>query len=212
MKKLAVCFLIFFMNVIPAMPLDSAGVVLKESSENKRQKSERDAKREADVKAKAELLGLGTDIKIVTLSSPPIFIHGIIENISADSLRLKAGDQIKQIKYSQIDTLRLAKQKYKAQGQVNPVAVRLIAIDLAKDKEVKLKLVSDKKIKGRILSVDSDSFIIYNSETIQREPVLFSKVVEIQEARMPGWKKGLIGVGIGIGILAIVYLVGASRD
>lgn len=212
MNKVLVCCLMFFMSVIPAMPLDGVGVVLKESHKNDQQKSDRDAKREAAIKEKAELLGLEKDVIISMRGFPPTYLRGIIENISVDSLGFKVGDQIQQIKYSQIDKLRLAKRKYKAKGQVDPVAIRLIVVDLAKDKEAKLKLASDTKIKGRILSFGSDSFTIWDTDTYRMERILFSEVTEIQEAKMPIWKKVLIGVGVGIFGAFIIFIAGATSD
>jgi hypothetical protein len=103
--------------------------------------------------------------------------------------------------------LRLAKQNYRAKGNVDPVAVRGVVIDLGMDKKARLKIVSGKKINGKILSVDSDSFAILNTDTYRMERVLFSEVAENQEAKMPIWKKVIIGVGAGIGIPLLVWLV-----
>ena len=103
--------------------------------------------------------------------------------------------------------MRLAKQNYRAKGNVDPVAVRGVVIDLGMDKKARLKIVSGKKINGKILSVDSDSFAILNTDTYRMERVLFSEVAENQEAKMPIWKKVIIGVGAGIGIPLLVWLV-----
>ena len=65
MKRFTAFCLMFFIGVIPAMPLEVRGDVLENKQDNDQNKSDKDAKREAAIKAKTELLGLGADVKIV---------------------------------------------------------------------------------------------------------------------------------------------------
>ena len=113
----------------------------------------------------------------------------------------------KQIKYSQIETLNLAKPEYKARGQVDPAAVRRVAIELGMDQRAKLKLISGQTIKGNIQSIESDHLEIADSETGRLETVPFSEVTEIQKEEKHGWVKwvvigGLIWLCVGLAYVA----------
>ena len=123
MKRFTAFCLMFFIGVIPAMPLEVRGDVLENKQDNDQNKSDKDAKREAAIKAKTELLGLGADVKIVmrrtNLSGEHIRHRGTINEISAEGFELQAKGETLHIQYSQIDRLVLAKNKYKANGQVD---------------------------------------------------------------------------------------------
>ena len=207
MKELIVFFLMFCVSVAPALPMDASEVVLEEIQDDDQQKSDKDAKREAEIKAKTELLGLGAEIKVKMRSavsrSHPVTHRGIIEEIFAEGIGLRVGDEIQQIRYSRIEKLNLTKDKYKAKEQVDPARVRQVAAEIGVGEKAKLKLVSNQEIKGRIRSVSVDSFLIADSKTGQTETVLFSEVTEIKKDRMPTWTRVAIIGGVVTAVLVI---------
>ena len=219
MKKFTAFCLMFFIGVIPAIPLERSAVVLENIQDNDQNKSDREAKREAALKAKTELLGLGADIKVVmrktNLRGEHIRHRGIIDEISADGFGLKAKDETLRIQYSQIDRLLLAKNKYKANGQVDPVKVRQVAAELGIGKGIQLKLISDRKMKGEIQSLTSDSLVIADLKKGQIETVPFDDIKEIKGKGMPAWGKALIIGGAVFGaliVVAAVYVAGVRGN
>ena len=214
MKRFSAFCLMFFVSVIPTMPLDAVEVALEKSPENNQQKSDKDAKREADIKAKAELLGVGAEIKIVMRSvlyrRDPETHRGIIDEISADGLSLQAKDETMRFRFSQIDRLNLTKNKYKAKGDADPVAVRRVVVEIGMGKKINLKLGSDQKSKGTIYSIASDDFAIVDSETDLIETVLFTDVIEISKTGMSNWLKYTIIGGAGLFIFGLIYAATAD--
>ena len=65
--------------------------------------------------------------------------------------------------------------------------------------KVKLKLIPDQEIKGKIQSIASDSFTISNAETSQIEKILFSDVTEIKKEEKE--KKALLKIEIPLKIV-----------
>ena len=205
MKELITFCLMICVIVTPAIPVGASEVVLENTQDKDQNKSDKDAKREAAVKEKAELLGLGAEIEVVMRKTNSrgerIHHRGILEEISAEGLGLKIKDKTTHIQYSQIDRLRLTENKYKANGQVDPVRVRQVAAELGVGKDIQLKLTSDKKITGELQSLSSDSLVIADSKKGLFETVPFREVKEIKGKGMPGWGKALIIGGVAFGAL-----------
>jgi ABC-type phosphate transport system auxiliary subunit len=210
MKRLIVFYLMFCVGVVPALPIDTSKVVPEEDQNDSQQKSDKDVKREAEIKAKVELLRLGAEVKVAmrgAYTKGKLTTHrGTIAEISDECLGLQVGDRTLQIDYDQIEELSLTKNKYKASGQVDPVAVRRVVADVGMGEKAKLKLDSDKKISGVIQSVASDSFTIADSKTGQTETVLFSEVTEIQKDKMSTGARVAIIAGVVAGILFGIFL------
>ncbi|MFW9917709.1 MAG: hypothetical protein ACFFGZ_19060 [Candidatus Thorarchaeota archaeon] len=217
MKKLFTFCLMFCVGVVPALPVSASEVVVEKYQDEDQQKSDRDAQREAAIREKAELMGLGTEVKVAirgVYSGRDLLTHrGIIAEISDEHLGLQVGDRTLQIDYGEIEKFSLTKNKYKANGQVDPARVRQVVAEVGIGKKAQLKLVSDKKITGTIQAIFSDSFTVADIETGQSETLLFSEVSEIQQkGKIPTWAKvtiidGVVGFGtlLVIGILMAVY-------
>jgi len=96
MKKLIALCLLFCISVCPAFPIDANKIVLKENG-NDRKKSDKDAQREAEIKTKAGLLGLGSEIKVVMRHSVnrshPVTHRGTIDEICNEGIVIQAGDK-----------------------------------------------------------------------------------------------------------------------
>lgn len=211
MKRFSAFCLMLCIGVIPAMPLGANEVVLENRQGNDQKKSDKDAKREASIKAKAELFGLGADVKVVmrrtNLQGEHVTHRGIISEISAEGFGLQVKDETLQIRYGQIDRLNLSKNKYKADGPVDPARVRQVAAELGTGKKIQLKLTSDKKMTGEILSFKSDSLVIAETNVGQIETVPYHDVKEIKGKGWPVWSKVLIIGGVAFTALAIASAI-----
>ncbi len=210
MRKQIVSFLIYCLVLMPAWHGSAGTFVHAEVRYGNPQKSDSRSKQEADIKAKAELLGLGADIKVVARRNSRgelIVYRGIIEDLSSDELKLQIRNETQPIDYDKIRKLNFYTDKYKTEGIVDPVAVRRVVVELGIGQKAKLMLHSDQRIKGSIQSIASDSFTINDLKTGQGKTISFAEVTAIQKEKFPGWATGLIvGGAATLGVLIWLFV------
>ncbi len=193
----------FSLSVIPASHISASEVVLEEFKDEDRQKSDKDARPEASIKEKAELLGLGADIRVVMrgidFQGQSLAYMGIIEENSADQLKPKIGNEIRPLDYGQIKELNFYTNRYKTQEQVDPDVVRRVADNIGIGQKVKIKLASDTKISGTIQSIEEEGFVVASNGKLV--PVKYAEVKEIKKKKFPAWGKAAIAVGAVVVLL-----------
>lgn len=130
------------------------------------------------VKAKVEGLGAGAEVRITLKDHKKL--KGRIERISGDAFGMAKGSQVKTIPYDDVSNLELASLRYEAKGQIDSARVRQVIFSLQPDRTAKVRLRSKTEIYGHVLSVDTNSFLIFDYASQKRITVLFDEVIRIE--------------------------------
>jgi short subunit dehydrogenase-like uncharacterized protein len=79
--------------------------------------------------------------------------------------------------------------------------------------KVKVKLKDQTKLKGYISNASGDSFTLSDSKTGQTRTLAYSDVAEVKkQGGLSLAAKIGIGVGAGIGVLGLLYVIGCHDD
>jgi hypothetical protein len=205
MRNVVVFCLMICASLTPVLPApvdDVAGQGRSDSS----QLSEKELNRQARLREKAELFGPGAQIQILMRGSAIETVYkGEIDEISANSLKLKTKDLILPIMYGQIESLNLIKRRYRANGKPDPVQVRRVAADIGIGEKATVDLVSSAHFSGKIESIDKESLTMNSQGRPQQ--IRFSEVKGIKRSQFPVWKQAVLGVGIGFAAVAIFMAI-----
>lgn len=191
MRRALVLCLVICISAVP-IPARSASDVQPQSA--------KELKRQAALKEKIEFMGLGAQIRVVTLGSSNVTYEGTIDEIAAENFKLKMKNQTLPFQYNQIRTVTLKDRRYKTLGQPDPVRIRQIVADMGVGEKAKVELTSNERFSGTIQSIQKDGFVI----SPQNRPVKFSEVKEIKKKQFPTWAKAAIIVGIAIAALDLL--------
>jgi len=187
--------------------MSNAGIgVPEEKGSVARNKSSKELEREAAFKEKVDLFGPGAQIRVVLRNtSTSVEYKGEIDEIAADSFKLRTNDRTLPIRYDQIGTLNLKERSYKAQGQPDPVQVRRVAAEIGIGQKVKVELASAKRFSGIMQSVDKEKILIGSREN--PVPVRLDDVRMLEKSHLPAWAKVVIAVGaVSVGLMVLVYV------
>jgi hypothetical protein len=203
MRK-ALAFLLMALMSLPAMSSTSAD--LPEPGQ-----SEKELKRQASFREKVESFGSGASIRVVMRGSSAKVEHrGEIDEISADSFKLRTKDHNLPIRYDQVEALSLKQCIYKAAGQPDPVQARRVAYDIGIGNKAKGELTTLKRFSGTIKSMEKEDFVINANGNLQT--VKFSDVKRIEKGQMPAWGKALLVVGIVVAVVLVLTGIGVALE
>jgi ribosome maturation factor RimP len=195
MKKALVLCLMICVSVIPALS-KSATIVQEQST--------KELEKQAALREKIELMGLGAQINVeMRGSSASVKYEGTIDEITPESFKLKMRDQILPIRYDQVKTLTLKQRRYKAQEQPDPARVRQVVADMGAGERAKIKLFSGVRLSGTIQSIEKETFVITSNG--RSLPIKYGEVTEIERKRFPAWAKVAIVGGVIFGLLFAVF-------
>jgi ribosome maturation factor RimP len=175
------------------------------------QQSVKDVIQAAKVKERVEGLGVGAEVTVKLNDGREQ--RGRIDNIAEENFQLTQNNQTFPLRYVDVADLHLVNPKYKAKGQVDPIRVRQVVINLGVGQQAKLKLISGVKIIGDIRAIDKEAFAIFDSGTNKRTSVPFSEVSELEKkSGSMGTGKQLLGMAIGVGAaIAILLAITLAR-
>lgn len=199
MRRALVLCLMICVSVIPVLSGSAGSVILEQSGGDDPKQSTKELKRQVALSEKVELMGSGAQIRVVMRSNAKLTYEGAIDEIAADSFKLKMKDQTLPIQYGQVAALSLKARAYKTRGQPDAVRVRQVVADIGVGEKAKVKLASNERFSGTIQSIEKESFVI----TSQERPVKFNEVKEIERKHLPMGAK----VGIAAGVTAGVFML-----
>jgi hypothetical protein len=204
MRRALVLSLMIFVSVIPVLPGSTGSVIFEQSGGDVPKQSTKELKRQAALSEKVELMGLGAQIRVVMRGSANLTYEGAIDEIAADSFKLKMKDQTLPIQYGQVEVLSLRARAYKTRGQPDPVQVRQVVADMGVGENAKVKLVSNDRFNGTIRSIEKEGFVVASKGN--PVSVKYGEVQEIEKKKFPAWGKVAIAAGVVVGLLAaLVY-------
>jgi ribosome maturation factor RimP len=201
MTKVVVLCLILCVSVMPVFP---ASAVFERTDNEMRGQSPKELQRQAEFRKKINLMGPGAEIRIALRgSSAPVRYEGVVDEITAESFKLKMKDRTLSIQYGQIETLNLKKQYYRPFGEPDPAQVRQIVAGLGVGQKVRVMLVSNERFSGTIRSFEKEDFVISS----RSQSVKFNEVKEIEKKHFPTAAKVVIA---SVAVLGVIVAVGAA--
>ena len=198
MAKKILCILMMALPVHQAIAVPPASM----------QSSKQETRREESIRAKVEGLGVGAEIKFS--SNEGFERSGRIEEISNEGFRLAWKDQWMTVNYRSVKALELIHPRYKAKGQVDPIQVRRVAVNAGLGKKVSIRLASNRKLTGKIQSIESDTFNIVDSRSGSLVSVPLEEVTEIGRSGMSTGARVAIWVSLSVAVGLLVIAVGAG--
>ncbi len=174
------------------------------------QQSLEERTRQEGVKAKVTALGIGAVIKAQLRFG---MYQGQIVEIQDQAFVLDENGKKNLVRYDEVLKIALAESKYRAQGAVDPNRVHQVVVDMGIGKEVVVRLVSKKTIRGKIGAIQDKSFTILDPKAGVSTPVTYSAVLEInRRERLPRVAITIAVIAGGVALLIGVIFASFYQD
>ena len=115
------------------------------------------------------------------------------------------------INIANISSARAASSDDKQARFVAQVKESIAKLGTGVDARVEVKLRDNTKLKGYVFEPAEDSFIIVNAKTDMPVTVAYSQVRQVKGHNLSTGAKTAIGIGIAVGVLAVLLLVFKDR-
>jgi len=155
-----------------------------------------------------------TALNVVVEVDPPggEAVRGTIKSITDQDFVLSPGGSVgdRHFAYDQAQGLSLEKLSYKAAGQPDPVQARRVVAGFGGGKAVRITLVDEKKLKGKIPTLDMERFSLLPNSQSDPVKIAYTDVQQVGTGGMAKRIQWLILAG-AVGAMIVVIAVLVSR-
>jgi len=163
----------------------------------------KDATHGSRIQGKVTQLGEGAEVRLSLKSGTQM--RGSLESITDSTFNVKerGTGNSRRVLFTEVSELHFVKSKYRTEGQVDPVQVRRVAIELGEGRIVGVRTADGTSLKGRLTKVETDRLTVSRRSA---EPTVVP-YVQVQElkAKTSNVLPIAIIAGVGLLVLAVVY-------
>lgn len=154
------------------------------------------------LKQRVEQFGAGAELKLKLKSGEKL--RGSVESIRDDSFIFAPKDDraSREIAFSDLKNVSYPKRGYKAEDTPDPVAAKRMVVQLGVGEHIMVKVSPTEKVRGRILEVHDDHFVIQPDGQTATLKVPYDSIWKVNKNLSFG-----ATIAILVGIAAVVVLV-----
>ena len=163
-------------------------------------KTDKSTQRTEMVKARVADLGVGTEVTVIRKQGEPV--KGRIEAIEDEVFVLnpKRGTS-QRTSYGEVQRIDPVRLSYRQAGQSDPAEVRRVVVGLGIGKKIKMTTSDQRRVQGRIQTIEKDNFAFADSATGATHKLAYSDVTRLQAKGLSTGAKVAIIAGL-IGVLS----------
>ncbi len=132
-------------------------------------------------KEKVDLFGVGAKIKLQLADGQKL--RGSIEAITDETFSLTPGigEPRREIAYTEVADLQLAKRVYRAHNQPDPTQAKRVVVALGVGKHIVVKTTAGKEFHGHIQIIESDHFIMLPDQAASPVQIAYTEVRYVEK-------------------------------